>query len=83
MNDKQLEAIHRDIRRLLDREQPQTWVSGSWVRKVTGWDGNERARARREGLVKHRPKKSGGVEYLLESIPMVFIISKQQTSGTN
>lgn len=53
-------------------KKDEKWVSAYWVQQVTGWDGKMLEKARKQNIVSFRKNKSGGVEYLLSSIPDEF-----------
>lgn len=62
----------------LKEERRETWVRVGTIRELTPWtDKRKLEKARREGLLKQR-RSENGIEYLLESIPEIFI--KKQTA---
>lgn len=73
-----LEALQRDMKivrnqltMLLNKQPKETWVGASVVSALTGWKGSSKLRwARENGLVRFDSAKK---QYLLESIPEVFI----------
>lgn len=73
-----LEALQRDMKivrnqltMLLNKQPKETWVGASVVSELTGWKGSSKLRwARENGLVRFDSEKK---QYLLESIPEVFI----------
>lgn len=68
-----LDRLTNDVARLRQQSKKEDrWVAAYWVQKLTGWKGKELERARNQGLVKHRKNDTGGVEYLLSSIPEEF-----------
>jgi hypothetical protein len=67
--DAKLNSLHKALR-------TQHWVKFSIIKAVTGWDSRFMQKARDNGLVKTRVGVSG-IEYLLESIPEMFIINKK------
>lgn len=71
---KKLERIERH----LNAKAPQHWVKVGFIQDVTGWDKEGLRRARENGLIKQR-RGTNGIEYLLESIPEMFI-RKNQTA---
>lgn len=54
----------------------QTWIKAGEVMKLTNWDRDRLRRARERGEVE--VKKEGGIFYLYESIPQIFL--KNQTA---
>lgn len=73
-----LNQMVSDMRKEKLKELPkETWVKVSTIRLLTVWDDKRKLeKARKEGLLKQR-KSSNGIEYLLESIPEIFIKQKQ------
>jgi hypothetical protein len=61
----------------LKDERKETWVRVGTIRELTPWtDKRKLEKARREGLLKQR-RGANGIEYLLESIPEIFLKQKQ------
>lgn len=52
------------------------WVSGFWIKQVTGWDGEKMKIVRRDNLIEWRMTEKG-YEYNINSVPQAFIIKKQ------
>jgi hypothetical protein len=70
--------IKQTLKRIESNSRPKaTWVTASWVIKVTGFNNNEMLQARRENVIEYRRKKSGRYEYKLESIPDVLILKNK------
>jgi hypothetical protein len=72
--DKKLDRIERKISMLIAEKKTERWVKVSVIQKVTGWDSEWLKKARANGLVKYRKNDKRVFEYLLESIPEVYII---------
>jgi hypothetical protein len=60
------------IEKHLEAKRTRTWVKVGIVHELTGWDREGMRKARESNLIKQR-KGVNGIEYLLESIPPMFI----------
>jgi hypothetical protein len=58
------------LERLIKQMQPkkEQWVGPTVITAQTGWDSEGMRRARRNGSIVYRRKKSGGYEYLPSTI---------------
>lgn len=71
-----LQRIDRNLTRLLKNQAiKETWISGSELTQITGWDHKAKRQARLKGTIEF--KKQEGVRgsrflYLLSSIPNEF-----------
>lgn len=69
---KHVERIDHKLTVLLNRPPKQTWVKVSAITEITGWNNEKMRRARENKMVQYR-KAEKGFEYLIESIPEIFI----------
>jgi len=74
----QFKSLHEKIKLLTEKAEKRSWVKVGFIMQVTGWDAQGMRKARENGLVKRRRSKEKGIEYLLESIPDMFIKNKPQ-----
>lgn len=51
----------------------KTWVKVSVIQELTGWDNKWLRKARDNKIVEYRHSKENGLQYCIESIPLVFI----------
>lgn len=70
---KEFNRINEKLTSLIQVSKKQTWASAHWVTKLTGWDGKELDSARKQNIIQFRKNNTGGYDYLLESIPSIFI----------
>jgi hypothetical protein len=65
-----LEQRVERIERMLKEWQPkkEQWVGATVITGMTGWGKEDMRRARRNGSIVYRRKKSGGYEYLASTI---------------
>jgi hypothetical protein len=70
--ENRLDRMDAKLNALAGKMNKETWVKVGWVKTVTGWDKEKLRKAREQGIVKFRKSKNG-IEYLLESIPAIFI----------
>jgi hypothetical protein len=65
-----LEQRVERIERMLKEWQPkkEQWVGPTVITAMTGWSSEDMRRARRNGSITYRRKKSGGYEYLASTI---------------
>jgi len=74
--DQRLERIERLLRDLIKVSSKKTWVNSSWVMHVTGFTKEQMRSARMQGIIEFKHSKTQTYQYLLESIPEVFLIKK-------
>jgi hypothetical protein len=68
-----METLEMRVERLekqLAQMQPkkEQWVGPTVITSITGWNKEEMRKARRNGSVTYRRKKTGGYEYLPSSV---------------
>jgi hypothetical protein len=61
------------------KPKTETWAGPSWVTDLTGWRKEKLRQAREQGLIIYRAAGTG-YEYLLESIPVLFLKNQKQQS---
>ena len=71
--EKRLDRIDQKLTTLLGQAKKQTWVKVSFITDLTGWNREKLRQARDQKIITYR-KGNNGFEYLLESLPEVFII---------
>lgn len=71
-----LESINRKLVAIGLHQRKETWVSAYWLKEATGWNPNQIRAARDQGVVITRHNKENSLQYLLESIPEMFIIKR-------
>lgn len=67
------QRIDGKLTALLNKPAKQTWASVSFVTLLTGWSKEKMRQAREQNIITYRENKTGGYEYLLESIPTQFL----------
>lgn len=60
----------------------QHWVTAYFIRDLTGWDLKKLRQAREQGLIQAK-RVGNSVQYLIESIPSVFIINKAEKPSSD
>lgn len=67
-----LKRIDAKLTALLNRPKEENWVKVGVIQRLTGWDARDLDTMRKNGLIKMR-KTENGFEYLLQSIPEIFL----------
>lgn len=70
---KTLNRIDSKLTALLNKQKQETWVKVYFIQDLTGWDSKRLEQAREQKIIQFRKSKSGSYEYLLESLPELFI----------
>lgn len=74
----QLDRIERMLRNQVKETSKKTWLKAGRIMELTGWN-KERLRQMRDHGVIQWKKDEDGFNYLLESIPAVFINKNVQS----
>jgi len=75
----QLDRIERMLRNQAKEASKKTWLKAGRIMELTGWN-KERLRQMRDHGVIQWKKDENGFNYLLESIPNVFLKEKISVS---
>lgn len=70
-----LKRIDSKLTTLLQKSNKETWVKGSFIYDLTGWDKKKLFRAKQQGIIEQK-KDEKGIWYNLNSLPQQFIIKK-------
>lgn len=73
---KYLDRIYAKITFLTEKEKKATWISPSWLKKLTGWSAEEMRQAREQRIIEYKASEGGGWLYKLESVPEQFIVKQ-------
>lgn len=57
-------------------QEKEVWVTAKWIMDLTGWNASKMQKAREQGILQFRTNDNNGIEYLLSSLPEVFIKPK-------
>jgi len=72
--EEKIDRLSAKIDRLIKvNKEKEVWVTASWIMGLTGWSAGKMYKARQQGIIKFRTNDNGGIEYLLSSLPEVFI----------
>jgi hypothetical protein len=74
---QQFELINKKLNAIAAGQRKETWISYSWIQKITGWDKEELRMAREQKIVEVKRHGTSDWLYKLESIPEQFIKQKQ------
>ena len=75
---KKQDRIDYKLTELLNKRAKKTWTRPGFISDLTGWSGEKLRQAREQKIIEYRKAESGGLEYMVESLPKEFI--KKYTS---
>lgn len=72
--EEKIDRLSAKIDRLVKiNKEKEVWVTATWIMGLTGWNANKMRKARDQNIIQFRENAAGGIEYLLNSLPEVFI----------
>lgn len=81
--EEKIDRLSAKIDRFLKvTKEKEVWVSASWITGLTGWNPNRMRQARDQGIIQYRVNDNGGIEYLLGSLPEIFIKKSESQNNT-